>query len=335
MITDWQRQIKNRHMGPANFDKESKLRPFCVTPYYYDLLTSLGRDHPLWKTVLPTEKELEISEFEDLDPLSEERDSPVEGIVHRYPDRVLFIATNKCASFCRYCTRARIQKDCGADVSYLSGAINYIRSNKNIRDVIISGGDPLTLSTDNLEWIIRQLRNIDHVEIIRIGTKAPVVLPQRITENLINMLKKYHPIYVNIHFTHPDELTEEVNQACAWLADAGIPLGSQTVLLKGVNDSVETLKRLFLGLLKIRVKPYYLFQCDPVQGTAHFRTPVEKGLEIMRGLQGYISGMAVPKFVIDAPGGGGKVPFFPGNYFGSNGNVSMINYKGEIYSYPG
>lgn len=327
---DWLWQISNRIIQNNNKNKF----PYIITPYYLDLLDRLGPDHPLRKTVLKPEQDVVSSIHENIDPLGEKDDSPVRGVIHRYPDRVLFLVTNFCATHCRYCTRARISGE--KDFKYnLNEVISYIRDHKMIRDVLISGGDPLTLVTSYLEWILRHIRNIDHVEIIRIGTKVPVVLPQRITKNLANMIKKYHPVYVNIHFTHPDEITPETSRACKILADTGIPLGSQTVLLKGVNDDLETMKKLFLGLLKIRVKPYYLFQCDLIPGSSNFRTPVSKGVEIIKGLRGYITGHAIPTFVIDAPGGGGKVPISP-DYIDEwdENNVTFRNYLGKTYQYP-
>jgi lysine 2,3-aminomutase len=220
------------------------------------------------------------------------------------------------------------------DLIQWENAIEYIKAHKEIRDVLISGGDPLTMADDKLEWLLSRLRKIKHVDFLRIGTKVPTVLPQRITSKLTKMLKKYHPLWLSIHFTHPDELTPEVNEACSRLADAGIPLGSQTVLLKGVNDSVETLKLLYHGLLKIRVKPYYLYQCDPVKGTAHFRTSISKGLEIIQGLRGYTTGYAVPQYIVDAPGGGGKIPLLPDYYQGREDDYIILkNYEGKLFKY--
>jgi lysine 2,3-aminomutase len=258
--------------------------------------------------------------------------------VHRYPDRALFLVTGFCFTHCRYCTRSRMvgteSKDrCMQD--HWKQGINYIAANPSIRDVLISGGDPLTLPDESLEWLLNSLRGISHVELIRIGTKAPVVLPQRITPTLTRLLKRFHPLWMSIHFTHPAELTPEVSQACTRLADAGIPLGSQTVLLSGINDSVETMTALVHGLLRMRVKPYYLYQCDPIYGSAHFRTPVEKGLEIIKGLRGYTTGYAVPTFVVDAPGGGGKIPLLPNYVEGRDGDYLVLkNYAGKTYRYP-
>ena len=309
--------------------------PLAITPYYASLLAS----DPLRRTVVPTKAEQTVSSGESADPLGEECDSPVPGLlVHRYPDRVLFLVTNFCSTFCRYCTRSRILTHttrCLFTKERWEKAIAYIEATPTVRDVLLSGGDPLTLPDEQLDWLLQRLRQIPHVEILRIGTKAPVVLPHRITTNLTRVLKRYHPLWLSIHFTHPDELTLEVFQACERLADAGIPLGSQTVLLAGINDDVETMTKLFHGLLKMRVRPYYLYQCDPISGSAHFRTPVKKGLEIMQGLRGHTSGYAVPTFVIDAPGGGGKIPLLPEYVQGRNGhNLLLKNYEGKSFTYP-
>jgi len=311
----------------------------CVTPYYASLLDPADPTQPLRRTVVPVTKEYARASCESEDPLGEEGTSPVPGIVHRYPDRVLFLVTDRCATHCRYCTRSRmVGKSDGKSSNGPRGwdrAIAYIQSNPSIRDVLVSGGDPLTLPDDTLERLLGRLRSIPHVEIIRIGTKAPVVLPQRITPALTRMLKRFHPLWISIHFTHPDEVTTEVSHACARLADAGIPLGSQTVLLSGINDDVETMKRLLQGLLRIRVRPYYLYQCDPIPGSSHFRTPVQKGLEIIRGLRGHTTGYAVPTYVIDAPGGGGKIPLLP-NYVSSADEevLTLTNYEGRTFTYP-
>ncbi|MEM7392444.1 MAG: KamA family radical SAM protein, partial [Verrucomicrobiota bacterium] len=257
-------------------------------------------------------------------------------LVHTYPDKALFLATDFCATYCRYCTRSRMVGggELPPDRSKWEEALAYIEAHPEIRDVLISGGDPLTLSDVRLEWLLERLKAIDHVEFIRIGTKVPAVLPQRITEELVGMLKRFHPLWFSIHVIHPDELTEEMELACARLADAGIPIGSQTVLLAGVNDDPETMKQLMQGLLRFRVKPYYLHQCDPVLGTAHFKTPVARGLDIIRGLHGYTTGFAVPMYMIDAPGGGGKVPVTPDYLKGRDGDELLIeNYRGDRYTY--
>lgn len=311
--------------------------PLSITPYYASLLDRDDPQQPLRRTVIPMIDEFLHAEGEADDPLNEEQDSPVAGIVHRYPDRVLFLVTDFCSTNCRYCTRSRMVGACRDQfgTGQWEKGIQYIASNPAIRDVLISGGDPLTLPDDRLDWLLSNLRRIPHVEIIRIGTKVPVVLPQRITTELTRMLKRYHPLMISIHATHPAELTPEMGQACTRLADVGIPLGSQTVLLAGINDDVETMKKLFQGLLKIRVRPYYLYQCDPISGSSHFRTRVSKGLEIIQGLRGHTSGYAVPAYVIDSPGGGGKIPLLPEYVVGRDGDDLMLrNYEGIIYRYP-
>ena len=311
--------------------------PFAITPYYASLLDPFNPVSAVRRTVIPVIDERKQSDGESQDPLNEDIHSPIHGLVHRYPDRVLFIATDYCSTYCRYCTRSRMvgkRNHYRFTIDEWQKKIDYIAGRKEIRDVLLSGGDPLTLSDGKLEWLVSQLRRIPHVEIIRIGTKAPVVLPQRITTRLVKMLKRFHPIWVNIHFTHPDELTAETQDACNRLSDAGIPLQSQTVLLSQVNDDIDVLKRLFHGLLKIRVRPYYLYQCDPIAGSAHFRTPVRRGIEIVEGLRGYTTGFAVPLYVIDAPGGGGKIPIMDQHIIGRNGDIlELKNYSGNVYNY--
>ncbi len=311
--------------------------PLKITPYYASLLDPGDPLQPIRRTVVPVKEEYFYSPCEAEDPLGEEHHRPVRAVVHRYPDRVLFLASNWCSVSCRYCTRSRVignNKRYKLDLGVWEEGLAYIRSNPVIRDVVVSGGDPLTLPGLKLEWLLSRLRAIPHLEIIRIGTKMPVVLPQRITPSLVRMLKRYHPLYMSIHFSHPDEITPEVSNACSMLADAGIPLGSQTVLLKGINDNVDTMRRLMQGLLKIRVRPYYLYQCDPIFGSSHFRTPVDKGLEIIQGLRGFTSGYAVPTFVIDAPGGGGKIPLIPDYYQGRDQQgVVLKNFMGLTYHY--
>lgn len=313
--------------------------PFSVTPYYAALIAGEKGSQALRRTVVPVRAEYLRCTGEAEDPLAEEVDSVVPGIVHRYPDRVLFLVTDFCSTFCRYCTRSRM-----VGKSAVTGAgrrarweraLAYIRENPSIRDVLLSGGDPLTMSNESLEWLLVRLRRIPHVEFIRIGSKVPAVMPQRITPALTRMLKRYHPLWMSLHFTHPDELTPETKQACSRLADAGIPLGSQTVLLAGINDDVVAMRRLFQGLLLCRVKPYYLYQCDPIPGSLHFRTRVRKGLEIMEGLRGHTSGYAVPNYVIDAPGGGGKIPLLPEYLLGRDeDDILLRNYRGRVYRYP-
>jgi len=308
-----------------------------MTPYYASLLSADNPEQPLRRTVVPTVHELFTMPGEASDPLGEEHQSPVPGLVHRYPDRALLLVVDFCSTYCRYCTRSRMVGHGGVNAgkARLEKAIEYIRKTPAIRDVLLSGGDPLTLSDDRLEWLLVRLRQIPHVEIIRIGTKVPAVLPQRITPKLVRMLRRYHPLWMSIHFTHPEECTPEAAKACATLADAGIPMGSQTVLLKGINDSVEIMKELVHNLMMMRVRPYYLYQCDPISGSGHFRTPVEKGLEIIEGLRGFTTGYAVPTYVIDAPGGGGKIPLMPDYTRGREGDSLMLrNFENKIYSYP-
>jgi len=309
-----------------------------ITPYCASLLDPDDSLQGLRKTLVPTSGEFLHTPAEAEDPLAEDADSPVPGLVHRYPDRVLFLVTSFCAVYCRYCTRSRLVGKTGEyhfNHKQFQAAIDYIAAHPEIRDVLISGGDPLTMNDDKIEWLLSRLRAIPHVEFIRIGSKVPVVLPQRITPAFCEMLKKYHPFWMSVHFMHPDEVTPEVAQACGRLADAGVPLGSQTVLNAGVNDDVETMKRLMHGLLKIRVRPYYIYQCDPIPGSSHFRTPIEKGLEIMEGLRGHTTGYAVPQFVIDGPGGGGKIPLQPNYFIGRDGDdVLLRNYEGKIFRYP-
>ncbi|MDE5559480.1 MAG: lysine 2,3-aminomutase, partial [Bacteroidales bacterium] len=284
----------------------------------------------------PTGLETHQSAADLLDPLHEDSDSPVPGLTHRYPDRVLFLITDQCSMYCRHCTRRRFagQHDCESPAERIDKAIEYIAKTPQVRDVLLSGGDALLVSDQVLESIIKRLRAIPHVEIIRIGSRTPVVCPQRITPELVSMLSKYHPIWLNTHFNHSNEITEESAGACARLANAGVPLGNQTVLLRGVNDSVEVMKKLMCNLVKIRVRPYYIYQCDLSMGLEHFRTPVAKGIEIIEGLRGHISGYAVPTFVVDAPGGGGKIPVMP-NYLISQGvgKVILRNYEGVITTY--
>ena len=347
---DWKWQSRNsitnideliKILGNKNNDVISNMPknhlPLRITPYFAYLLDTLPSNHALFKTIIPTISELNLGNGEKDDPLDEQKYSPVPNIVHRYPDRALFLVSNMCSSLCRYCTRSYIlskRNNINVSKDILELGFKYIENNSNIRDVIISGGDPLTLSDDRIEYILKRLRSIKHVEIIRIGTKVPVVLPMRITNNLVNILKKYHPLYMNIHFTHPDEITDDVKIACNKLANAGIPLGSQSVLLKDINDDVEIFRLLYKELLKIRVRPYYIFQMDEILGGEHFKTPITKGLEIIKGLRGFTSGLAVPQYVIDAPGGGGKIPLLP-NYVKEikDDRIILNNYLDKEYIY--
>lgn len=348
---DWKWQMKNRIMNADKLSKilnlpedkkeeiEKCLQRFrmAITPYYATLMDSQNIDDPIKKQAIPSIEELTIQEDDMADPLNEESNTPVEGLVHRYPDRVLLLLTHKCSMYCRHCTRRRTvgENDCDLDNSNLEKCIDYIRQHTEIRDVLLSGGDPLTLSDGQLEKIIIKLKAISHVEIVRIGTRVPVVMPMRITDALLTMLKKYHPIWINTHFNHPNEITPESSKACQMIADAGIPLGNQTVLLRGVNNDAETLKKLFCALVKIRVRPYYLYQCDMSQGIGHFRTPVSEGIDIMKHIRGFISGFAVPAFVIDAPEGGGKIPITPGYIVSMDDKeIVMKNYMDKIYTYP-
>ncbi len=309
----------------------------AITPYYASLIDPNDPDDPIRKQAVPSILETRDDPNDLEDPLGETADSPVPHLVHRYPDRVLLLVTLQCSMYCRHCTRRRVvgEEDRVITEAALQKAVSYIRAHTEIRDVLISGGDPLTMRTDKLEHIISLLRAIDHVEIVRIGTRVPAVMPMRITDELTDMLKEYHPIWINTHFNHPNELTPEAARACAAIVDAGIPLGNQTVLLKGVNDDAETMKRLLLGLVKMRVRPYYLYQCDLSCGIGHFRTHVEVGVDIMHKLTGNISGYALPKFVIDAPGGGGKIPVGHDYVISRNDEeVVLENYKGLRYRYP-
>ena len=310
--------------------------PFAVTPYYLSTVNLDDVNDPIRKTIIPVIQEHITGIGESSDPLHEGNDSPVPGIVHRYPDRVLFLVTNHCAVYCRYCTRSRlVGGHSGSLRDHWTGAIEYIRARSEIRDVLISGGDPLTLPDADIAWLLSEIGAIPHVEIMRIGTKVPVVMPMRLTPSLIKILRKQRPLYMSIHFTHPNEMTPSVARTCEMLADNGVVLGSQTVLLKEVNDSVDTLKLLYHKLLLVRVRPYYLYQCDPISGSEHFRTTVETGREMIRGLRGFTSGYAVPQYIIDSPGGGGKIPILPDYYLGSDENqIYLRNYENAIFTYP-
>jgi len=328
-VTDEERDAISRHNGPL---------PIGVTPYYMSLIDAADPTQGLRRTTIPTLAEFDRAPSEQDDPLGEDGHSPVPGLVHRYPDRVLLLVTNFCSVYCRYCTRARLVGASGERAlrkADIDRAIDYIAATPAVRDCLISGGDPLSLDEDRLEYVLSRLRSIPHLEFIRIGSKQPVVQPMRVTPALTKMLRRYHPVWMSLHFTHPDEVTPEVAEACGRLADAGIPLGSQTVLLKGVNDDVATLRKLFHALLKIRVRPYYLYQCDPISGSSHFRTTVDKGLELIAELRGYTTGYAVPNFVVDAPGGGGKIALLPDAVIGRDGpDLLLRNFAGEQCRYP-
>ena len=307
--------------------------PMSINPYYLSLIKN--ENDPIWKQCIPDIKEIE-DEFGMEDPLNEEENSPVYGLTHRYPDRVLLLISNRCAAYCRFCTRKRkvgIAYKTMTRENILKG-IEYIKQHKEIRDVILSGGDPLLLKDSDIEFVLKKIREIKHIEIIRIGTRVPCTLPQRITKELCIMLKKYHPLYINTHFNHPDEITEESKRACELLADSGIPLGNQTVLLKGVNDDPKIMRRLMQNLLTIRVKPYYIYQADLTKGTNHLRTKVSEGIKIIKSLRGHTSGMCVPHFIIDAPGGGGKIPILPDYLQSYDGKTAKLkNYKDLDYEY--
>ena len=348
---DWHWQIKNRiHtldaiskilvLTPQEEDgikKSSGRLSMAITPYWMTLMDASDPECPIRRQAIPLADEFSFNANEFVDPCAEDRDSPVSGLVHRYPDRVLLFATEQCAMYCRHCTRRRLvgeKQVRSVNSKNLDNAVDYIKSNKKIRDVLISGGDPLMLEDDELELILKKISDIPHVEFLRIGTRLPVTLPQRITPSLITMLKKYSPLWMSIHFNHPRELSKRCKFACDMLADSGIPLGSQTVLLKGINDKPYIMKKLMHELLKIRVRPYYIYQCDPVKGTAHFRTPVAVGINIIEKLRGFTSGYAVPTYVVDAPGGGGKIPVGPSYLISQDkGKHVLRNYKGKIYTY--
>ena len=323
----------------AAVEKHEGALPVGITPYYASLM---GLDDPheaLRRTHIMTGGEYVRSPGEADDPLGEDHDTVVPGLVHRYPDRVLFLTTGTCSTYCRYCTRARVVGNPGGEyqfsVKQWEKALAYLEQHTEVRDVLLSGGDPLTIGDDKLDWLLGRLRAIKHIEFLRIGTKIPVVLPQRITKDFTRMLRKHHPLWMSIHVTHPAELTDEVTESFARLADAGIPLGSQTVLLKGINDDAKVMVPLMQGLLKRRVKPYYLYQCDPIRGSAHFRTNVEKGLEIISALRGHTTGYATPMFCIDAPGGGGKILLAPDPVVGRDGDDLLLrNFEGKVYRYP-
>ena len=347
---DWHWQLDNRietaeelkkHM-PLTADEEEgvkktlgKLR-MAVTPYYLSLIDLNDPFDPIRKQAIPTGAELEFAKYEEADPLHEDTDSSCAGLTHRYPDRVLFLITDQCSMYCRHCTRRRFAGTCDAEVpkQQIDNCIEYIRNHPEVRDVLLSGGDSLLVSDELLEYIISRVRAIPHVEIIRLGSRTPVVMPQRITPELCNIFKKYHPIWLNTHFNCPQEITEEAARATTMLADAGVPLGNQSVLLAGVNDCVHVMLKLVNELVRIRVRPYYIYQCDPSLGLSHFRTTVSKGIEIMEALRGHTSGYCVPTFVVDAPGGGGKTPVMPTYVISQTPRkVILRNFEGVITTY--
>ena len=347
---DWRWQVRNRVRSleqlvayvPSLRDRAETQKvidkyPMAITPYYATLIGRADQSDPIFQMSVPNVCELNDPTCLSEDPLEEHEDMPVPGLVHRYRDRALLIATTMCSMYCRHCTRKRIAgtRESAISPRRLRQVVEYLLAHPEISDVIISGGDPLTMSDNNLEAVLAAIRSVQTVQIIRIGTRVPAVLPMRITDALVAMLKKYHPLWINTHFNHPNELTDQAKAACAKLADAGIPLGNQTVLLKGVNDSPQIIEQLCRGLIKTRVRPYYLYQCDLVRGVEHFRTSVRKGIEIMEYLRGRVSGIAIPTFVVDAPHGGGKIPVLP-NYVVSMSSTHTVlrNYEGMLVNYP-
>jgi lysine 2,3-aminomutase len=347
---DWRWHFRNRITSveelakyiPLSSKEKTQIKlvmtkyPFAVTPYYLSLIDIEDPQDPVRKQAIPCFQEIAMADMGSEDPLEEKRDSVVPGLVHRYPDRVLMVLTDICSMLCRHCTRKREWHNGGwiRSKAEIEPMMDYIRRNKQVRDVIISGGDPLTLNTSYLEDILKELRSIEHVEIIRIGTRFPVVLPQRIDAELCNMLSKYGPIWLNTHFNHPKELTPEAVHACDMLLRAGVPVSNQAVLMRGINDTVETQMKLNHGLLKAKVRPYYLFQCDEVQGTEHLHTPLGTGMKIMEQMRGRTSGLAIPSFVVDLPGGGGKIPIMPNYILSQSEDEFMLrNYEGRVFHF--
>ena len=329
-LSEDERLAVAKHAGPL---------PVGITPYYASLMSRDDPTEPLRRTHVMTRAEGIRVPGESDDPLAEDHDTAAPGIVHRYPDRVLFLTTGTCATYCRYCTRARAVGNPGGEYQFSpkqwEKALAYLEAHTEVRDVLLSGGDPLSIGDERLDWLLGRLRAMKHIEFLRIGSKIPMVLPQRITKNLVKVLKKYHPLFMSLHITHPREFTDESREALARLADAGIPLGSQTVLMKGINDDIAVIKPLMHLMLRNRVKPYYLYQTDPIRGSSHFRANVEKGLEIIEGLRGYTTGYATPIFAVDAPGGGGKIQLAPDNVVGRDGDDLLLrNFEGGVYRYP-
>jgi len=346
---DWRWQMRHRLIKPEQFEQLLRLTPaerrglaltqerfaVAVTPHFAELIDPDDPNCPIRLQVVPREEELLVGPGDMTDPCGEDHDSVVEGLVHRYPDRVLLLALDTCAAYCRYCTRSRLVSQGELDplTRRIDAIIAYLSEHTEVRDVLLSGGDPLLMSEDRLDDLLGRIRAIPHIEFVRIGSRVPCFLPQRITPELVAVLRK-HRVWLSLHFSHPRELTPEVAEACDLLADGGIPLGSQTVLLGGVNDDAEVLKKLFQGLLKLRVRPYYLYQCDPVVGTGHLRTSVHTGMELMRQLRGFTTGYAVPTYVVDAPGGGGKVPIQADTVVSyEDGTVVLRNWEGKNYTY--
>lgn len=348
---DWRWQQRNRVTTLAGLEERLQLTSaeragvllagsklaLAVTPHYFNLIEPDNENCPIRRQVVPRIEEGYDSPYDLADPCGEDSSMPVPGLVHRYPDRVLFLVTDRCASYCRYCTRSRVVSGVGEQELHtdFEEAFRYLEKNRQIRDVLLSGGDALLLSDARLEAILARLRSIRHIEFLRIGTRVPIFMPQRITPELCAMLRKYHPLWMSVHVNHPRELTLEVRDALGRLADSGIPLGNQSVLLAGVNDDVATMRELVHKLLLCRVRPYYLYQCDLIRGSSHLRTPVAKGIEIIEGLRGFTSGYAIPQFVIDAPGGGGKVPVNPGYVvYHDSEKIVIRNFEGRIFEYP-
>lgn len=347
---DWKWQVRNRVSSVEELKKIVNLTAkeeedinavvknfrLGITPYYASLMDPDDPRCPVRMQAVPVIAETHRSEADMLDPLHEDEDSPAPGLTHRYPDRVLFLITDQCSMYCRHCTRRRLagETDAARSMEDIDACLDYIRKTPQVRDVLLSGGDCLLVDDDVLEYIMKSLREIPHVEIVRLGTRTPVVMPMRITDELVNMLKKYHPVWLNTHFNHSKEITPEATEACRKLADAGVPLGNQSVLLRGVNDCPHIMRDLVHDLVRIRVRPYYIYQCDLSLGIEHFRTPVAKGIEIVEGLRGHTSGYAVPTFVVDAPGGGGKIPVMPQYLISQSPNkVILRNYEGVITTY--
>jgi lysine 2,3-aminomutase len=348
---DWRWQLRHRvtkleqlqeilQLIPEEIEgiKQSKGRlALAVTPYFVSIMDSNNPNCPIRRQAIPRIEECHLSKNDMVDPCGEDKNSPVSGLVHRYPDRVLLLVTDQCATYCRYCTRRRLVGSNERAITQVNfeEVLKYLKTHKKVRDVLLSGGDPLLLENERLEEILSRLRMIPHIELLRIGTRVPVTLPQRVTAGLVRMLKKYHPLMISIHFTHPKEITDAVRRACNELADAGIPLGSQTVLLKGINDKPYVMKKLVHELLKIRVRPYYIYQCDLATGTEHFRTSVATGIQIIEKLRGHTTGYAIPTYVIDAPGGGGKIPVEPDYVISrEKGKLVLRNYEGQVFEYP-
>ncbi len=347
--SDWRWQLRHRLFRLDHFEQVLELTPaernglsmgggrfaISVTPHFAALMDSTDPSCPIRRQVVPTDAEVVVSTGDMEDPCGEESTSVVEGLVHRYPDRVLLLALDSCASYCRYCTRSRMVSHGALEPlpRRMKAILKYLGEHTEVRDVLLSGGDPLLMSDDRLDALLGSIRAIEHIELLRIGSRVPGFLPQRITPALAAVLRK-HRVWLSLHFSHPAEITPEVAAACDLLADSGIPLGSQTVLLRGINDDPEILKQLFHGLVKMRVRPYYLYQADPVVGTGHLRTSIERGLEIMAQLRGHTSGYAVPTYVVDAPGGGGKIPLQPETVVGRHGGVWQLrNWAGDVFSY--